>query len=103
MAFEHEKWIDVTWDVDPNSSERFPARIKVTALNAPGSLAEIAQLIGEADGNIDHVRMVERGRDFTEMLIEVEVWDLDHLNHILNGLKSKGVVNSAERVFDEGK
>jgi GTP pyrophosphokinase len=37
------------------------------------------------------------------MLIEVEVWDLDHLNHILNGLKSKGVVNSAERVFDEGK
>lgn len=100
MAFEQEKWIDVTWDIDPNRHERFPARIKVTALNAPGSLAEIAQLIGEADGNIDQVRMVERGRDFTEMLIEVEVWDLDHLNHILSGLKSKGVVNNAERVFD---
>ncbi len=70
------------------------------ALNAPGSLAEIAALIGEADGNIDQVRMVQRGRDFTEMLIEVEVWDLDHLNHILAGLKSKGVVNNAERVFD---
>ena len=100
MGFEHEKWIDVTWDIDPNKSERFPARIKVLALNAPGSLAEIAALIGEADGNIDQVRMVHRGPDFTEMMVEVEVWDLDHLNHILAGLKSKGVVNNAERVFD---
>jgi GTP diphosphokinase / guanosine-3',5'-bis(diphosphate) 3'-diphosphatase len=100
MGFEHEKWIDVTWDIDPKKPERFPARVKVTALNAPGSLAEIAQLIGEADGNIDQVRMVERGADFTEMLIEIEVWDLDHLNHILAGLRAKGVVNDAERVFD---
>ena len=100
MAHEHEKWLDVTWDVDPANPERFPARIKVTVLNAPGSLAEVAKIIGEADGNIDSIGMVERGRDFTAMLIEIEVWDLDHLNHILAGLKSKGVVNSAERVFD---
>ncbi len=100
MAHEHEKWIDVTWDIDPEKAERFPARISVTALNAPGSLAEIAKIIGEADGNIDQVRMVERGSDFTRILIELEVWDLDHLNHILNGLKAKGVVNNAERVFD---
>ena len=100
MEFEHEKWIDVTWDVDPQNAERFPARVKVQAVNAPGSLAEIAKLIGEADGNIDQVKMVDRNRDFTDMLVEVEVWDLDHLNHILNGLKSKGVVNTAERVFD---
>ncbi|MCH9807684.1 MAG: bifunctional (p)ppGpp synthetase/guanosine-3',5'-bis(diphosphate) 3'-pyrophosphohydrolase [Alphaproteobacteria bacterium] len=100
MAFEHEKWIDVTWDVDAANAERFPARIEVTALNAPGSLADIAQTIGETDGNIDQVQMVARKPDFTRMRIEVEVWDLDHLNHILNGLKAKGVVNSAERVFD---
>lgn len=100
MAYEHEKWFDVTWDIDSANPERFPARIRVTVLNAPGSLAEVAKIIGEADGNIDQVRMIERGRDFTAILIEVEVWDLDHLNHILSGLKSKGVVNSAERVFD---
>ncbi|MEQ8825176.1 MAG: bifunctional (p)ppGpp synthetase/guanosine-3',5'-bis(diphosphate) 3'-pyrophosphohydrolase [Filomicrobium sp.] len=100
MEFEHEKWIDVTWDVGRDNSDRFPARLKVQAVNAPGSLAEIAQLIGEADGNIDQVKMVDRSRDFTDMLIDLEVWDLDHLNHILNGLKSKDVVNSADRVFD---
>ena len=41
--FEHEGWIDVTWDIDPDTPERFPARINVIALNEPGTLAQIAQ------------------------------------------------------------
>ena len=97
--FEHEKWIDVTWDVDPDKPERFPAKIVVTALNEPGTLAQIAQVIGEADGNIDNVRMLRRAPDFTEIHIEVEVWDLDHLTQIIAGLKGKAVVSSVERVF----
>ena len=97
--FEHEKWIDVTWDVDPDKPERFPAKIVVTALNEPGTLAQIAQVIGEADGNIDNVRMVRRAPDFTEIQIEVEVWDLDHLTQIITGLKGKAVVSGVERVF----
>jgi GTP diphosphokinase / guanosine-3',5'-bis(diphosphate) 3'-diphosphatase len=97
--YEHEKWIDVTWDIDPDKPERFPANIVVTALNEPGSLAQIAQVIGEADGNIDNVHMVRRAADFTEMQIKLEVWDLDHLTQIISGLKSKAVVSSVERAF----
>jgi GTP diphosphokinase / guanosine-3',5'-bis(diphosphate) 3'-diphosphatase len=97
--FEHERWIDVTWDIDPDNPERFPAKIVVTALNEPGTLAQIAQVIGEADGNIDNVRMVRRAKDFTEIQIELEVWDLDHLTQIITGLKGKAVVSSVERLF----
>jgi guanosine-3',5'-bis(diphosphate) 3'-pyrophosphohydrolase len=97
---EHENWIDVTWDLDPVQPVRFPAHIKVTALNEPGSLAEIAHLIGEADGNIDNVKMMHRGADFTEMRIDLEVWDLAHLNQIIAGLQNKAVVNTVERVFE---
>jgi GTP pyrophosphokinase len=97
--FEHERWIDVTWDIDPDNPERFPAKIVVTALNEPGTLAQIAQIIGEADGNIDNVRMVRRAKDFTEIQIELEVWDLDHLTQIITGLKGKAVVSSVERMF----
>ncbi len=97
--YEHERWIDVTWDVDQDAPERFPAKLAVTALNEPGTLAQIAQTIGEADGNIDNVRMVRRARDFTEMAIDVEVWDLDHLTQIMGGLKAKSVVSKVERVF----
>jgi GTP pyrophosphokinase len=98
--FEHERWIDVTWDVNQDAPERFPARILVTVLNEPGTLAQIAQVIGEADGNIDNLRMLHRGADFTEMLVEVEVFDLMHLNRITNGLNSKSVVSKVERVFE---
>jgi GTP pyrophosphokinase len=97
--FEHERWIDVTWDVNQEAPERFPARIAVTVLNEPGTLAQIAQVIGEADGNIDNLRMLHRGADFTEMQVEVEVFDLVHLNRIINGLRSKSVVSKVERVF----
>jgi len=98
--FEHEGWIDVTWDIDPDTPQRFPARISVTALNEPGTLAQIAKVIGEGGGNIDNVRMVRRASDFTEMRIELEVLDLVHLNHIIAGLREKAVVNKVERVFD---
>jgi GTP pyrophosphokinase len=98
--FEQERWIDVTWDIDSERPERFPAKIRLTALNEPGTLAQIAQVIGEADGNIDNLRMVRRASDFTEMLIEVEVWDLAHLTRIIAGLKTKAVVSKVERTFD---
>jgi GTP pyrophosphokinase len=97
--YEHARWIDVTWDIDPDTPERFPAKLAVTALNEPGTLAQIAQLIGEADGNIDNVRMVRRAPDFTEMAIDVEVWDLEHLTRIIGGLRAKSVVSKVERVF----
>jgi GTP pyrophosphokinase len=97
--YEQESWVDVTWDIDPERPERFPARILVTAVNEPGTLAQIAQVIGEADGNIDNLRMTQRAADFTEMLIEVEVWDLEHLTKIMSGLRAKTVVSKVERVF----
>ena len=98
--FEKESWIDVTWDISPEQPERFPARLRVTAINEPGSLAQIAQVIGEGDGNIDNLRMVRRASDFTEMLLEVEVWDLEHLNRIIAGLRTRPVVSNVERSFD---
>ena len=38
----------------------------VQSVNEPGSLAQIAQVIAEHDGNIDNIRMTRRSPDFTE-------------------------------------
>ncbi|MFO1173406.1 MAG: bifunctional (p)ppGpp synthetase/guanosine-3',5'-bis(diphosphate) 3'-pyrophosphohydrolase [Hyphomicrobiaceae bacterium] len=94
-----EGWIDVAWDIDEENPERFVTVISVTVLNQPGTLAQIAQVIGDQDGNIDQLKMTERASDFTKMEIELEVWDLEHLNRIMAGLKAKPVVSSVERVF----
>ena len=95
---EPERWIDVTWDIDEDNAQRFPAKIAVTALNEPGSLAQVAAVIGEADGNIDNIKMMKQVPDYAEMVIDLEVWDLTHLNEILAGLRAKDVVSSAARV-----
>jgi GTP pyrophosphokinase len=100
QEFEHERWIDVAWDIDPENPERFPALISVTAPNRPGTLAEIADVIGQSGGNIDNLKMLRRASDFTELKIGLEVWDLAHLNQIINGLKAKAVVSKVERVFE---
>lgn len=93
-----ERWVDVRWDIDVNNPERFPARLDISAANEPGSLATIAQVIGEHSGNIDNVKMVQRAPDFHQMVIDLEVWDLKHLNRIINQLRTKPNVSSVSRV-----
>jgi guanosine-3',5'-bis(diphosphate) 3'-pyrophosphohydrolase len=100
VAFDDqpERWVDVRWDIDEGMKERFPARISVTAINAPGSLAEIAQVIATNDANIHMLSMVRTAPDFTEMLIDLEVWDLKHLNRLLSQLKENSAVSGVRRV-----
>jgi guanosine-3',5'-bis(diphosphate) 3'-pyrophosphohydrolase len=93
-----DRWLDVRWDIDPNDPVRFPARIALTSLNEPGSLAQIAQVIADNDGNIDNIKMIRKGADFHEILIDLEVWDLKHLTRITNQLRSKPIISSVERV-----
>jgi len=93
-----ERWLDVRWDVEEQSPQRFPAQIKVNSVNEPGSLAQVAQVIAEHDGNIDNIRMARRAPDFTELLIDLEVYDLKHLTAIIGQLRAKDVVAQAERV-----
>ena len=93
-----ERWLDVRWDVDDKTPQRFPARIVIQSVNEPGTLAQIAQVIAEHDGNIDNIRMTRSSPDFTSVIIDLEVYDLKHLNAIIAQLRAKAVVANAERV-----
>jgi len=95
-----ERWLDVRWDIEEDSQQRFPARIKIQSVNEPGSLAQVTQVIADHDGNIDNIRMTRRAPDFTELEIDLEVYDLKHLNAIISQLKAKKVVAQVERVSE---
>jgi RelA/SpoT family (p)ppGpp synthetase len=95
---EPERWLDVRWDVDESTPQRFPARIRVDNVNEPGSLAQVATVIAEHDGNIDNISMHRRSLDFTELTIDLEVYDLKHLSAIIAQLRAKAVVARVERV-----
>ena len=95
---EPERWLDVRWDVDDKVPQRFPAQLAVQSLNEPGTLAQIAQVIAEHDGNIDNIRMTRQSPDFSELTIDLEVYNLKHLTSIISQLRAKKVVAHAERV-----
>jgi GTP pyrophosphokinase len=95
---EPDRWLDVRWDIDPANPQRFPARIALQSINEPGSLAQIAQVIADHDGNIDNVSMKRRTQDFTDVTIDLTVWDLKHLNAIIAELRAKRVVAKIDRV-----
>jgi GTP pyrophosphokinase len=94
-----ERWIDLTWDTT-GEDQRFPARVRVTIHNEVGALAQVAQTIGDAGGNIDELQMVTRegARDFFDLQILLEVRDIKHLNMIMNGLKQRPLVSAVTRV-----
>jgi RelA/SpoT family (p)ppGpp synthetase len=94
-----DRWIDVAWDIDEDNHDRFTTQIVVTAINAPGTLAKIADIIGSMEGNIDKLVMLSRAHDFTEMLLDLEVWDTGHLRDILSSLRKQKVVSKAERYY----
>ena len=95
---EPERWLDVRWDTDEAAPRRFPARLHVQNVNEPGSLAQVAGVIAEHDGNIDNISMSRRSPDFTELTIDLEVYDLKHLNGIIAQLRAKAVVASVDRI-----
>lgn len=95
---EPERWLDVRWDLDDKRPQRFPARIALNSINEPGSLAQITTTIAEHDGNIDSVAMVRPTPDFTDVTIDLTVWDLKHLSAIISELREKRVISRVERV-----
>ena len=96
---EPERWIDVRWDLDEANNTRFMARIIINALNEPGTLAEVTQTIATGDVNIRSMSMTRVAADFTEVQIDLEVWDLRQLNQLIGQLKELPCVSTIMRVF----
>ncbi|WP_350334527.1 RelA/SpoT family protein [Coralliovum pocilloporae] len=95
---EPDRWVDVRWDIDEDNPERFPARVHVTVINEPGTLAQISAVIGTNDGNIDNLHLSKRASDFADIVIDLEVWDLKHLSRIIHEIHNLEPVSSVNRV-----
>ncbi|MBG1231299.1 RelA/SpoT family protein [Aestuariivirga litoralis] len=98
---EPERWVDLAWGV-AEEGRRFPARISITLANEVGALAQVTQVIGDHGGNIDELNLHARHgvRDFFDLVILLEVFDIRHLNEIMNELKAKPLVSDVNRVTE---
>ena len=85
--------------MDVHVNDRFAARLDLQSIHEPGTLAIIAQIIADDDGNIENVSMKRRTQDFTDKTVDLSVWDLKHLNSIIAELRGKPVVSRVERML----
>ena len=88
-------WIDLRWQED---SEGGSARLCVVVPNEPGTLAEMAGILGANEANIMNLRITAREGDFHTFEVMVEVRDVHHLMRILSALRASDTVVQAERI-----
>lgn len=91
-----ERWIDVAWERD-QADGRHIGRLRAYISHEPAALATVTNVIAKEMGNISNLKIVNRSIDFFEILLDIEVRDVRHLNNIIANLRSKEVVQSVER------
>lgn len=93
-----ERWIDVSWDSGESSTHI--GRLRASISNEKGGLAALANSIAKDEGNITNFKIITRHVDYFEILVDVEVKDLHHLNQIIANLRAQSVIQSIERYHD---
>lgn len=93
---EPERWLDIDWG-DNAEQEFHTARIKVMLSNEPGALGDLSNLIARQEANISNLNIVYRTLSYFEILIDLEVRDLQHLNAIIAALRAAKVVSYVSR------
>tara|TARA_Y100001960_G_C14706541_1_gene844590 strand:- start:485 stop:1642 length:1158 start_codon:yes stop_codon:yes gene_type:complete len=89
-----ERWIDVGWDLGPETNV---GRIKIIVLNERGALGVLTTTIGQNLGNINNLKIVSRSKEFFELLVDIEVSDRGHLTDIIAALRATPGISSVER------
>ncbi|MEQ9640934.1 MAG: bifunctional (p)ppGpp synthetase/guanosine-3',5'-bis(diphosphate) 3'-pyrophosphohydrolase [Alphaproteobacteria bacterium] len=93
-----ERWIDVSWDVEVEAGAGHVGRLKAVLANEPGSLSSLSTVIAKNLGNIFNLTFTNRGPDFFEAQVDIEVEDVKHLTNIIAALRATPQVNSVERL-----
>ncbi len=94
LALNSQAILDVCWkDDDEIGDEMYTSRLRVVVENKSGSLADVSSMIAKKKVNIGNLKVINRSADYFELMIDVEVRSVDHLEEIIAALRvSKKIV-----------
>lgn len=94
-----ERWVDVSWRGDAETESNAPhvARLMVVMQNEADGFGTLGTVIAKNEGHIQNLRITNRTPDFFELLVDVEVQNIKHLNNIIAALRASTAVTSVER------
>jgi len=94
---DHEKWVDVEWE--PNPESYFNVSLKLLVINERGVLAKITSVIADSEANIDNISVDEGdGSSFSDLRLIVQVRNRLHLADLIKNLRKISKINKINRV-----
>ncbi|MBX9401824.1 bifunctional (p)ppGpp synthetase/guanosine-3',5'-bis(diphosphate) 3'-pyrophosphohydrolase [Lysobacter sp. BMK333-48F3] len=91
-----DRWVAIGWDRQVSGD--FSAALRIEVDNRPGSLAQVAAAIAEAESNIDRVEYLERDANIAIMRFAIEVSDRRHLADVMRRVRRLTVVLGVQRM-----
>lgn len=100
LVLTPQRVLDVCWKNDEEiGGEMYASRIRVMIENKPGGFAEVSSSIAKKKVNISNIKINNRTADYFELLVDVEVKSVDHLEEILTSLRISKKIVEVARVF----
>jgi len=92
-----ERWLDVSWGEESDTSEGHVGRLDMVITNSPGALGALSTVIAKNSGNITNLKITNRSSDFYDLLLDIYVNDTKHLNNMIAALRATNEVIEVER------
>ena len=97
FKLDHEKWLDVEWE--PNPEAYFNVNLNILVINERGVLAKITSVIADSEANIDNISVDEGdGSSFANLRFIVQVKNRTHLADLIRNLRKITKINKINRV-----
>ena len=94
-----QRMLAVCWKSEDEIGDEFYAsRVRVVVENKSGGIADVTSIIAKKKINISNIRTTNRSADVFEMMIDLEVHSLEHLEEILSALRISKKILEVERV-----
>lgn len=97
FAQQPERWIDVAWDDGAFHGDKVVGRLNVVIANLPSALANLTGAISRASGNIINLKITNRTVDFFDVLVDVEVSHVTHMQTMIAAIRTTPLMISVER------
>ena len=88
IALNSQMLIDVCWKSMSNDEDNlYKSRIKIIMKNQSGSLADVSNAMAKRNINITNIDIVNRAKDYFELVIDIEVKNSKHLESVILSLR----------------
>ncbi len=88
IATNPQMLLDVCWkNKTQNQDELYRSRVKIVIKNQSGALADVSNAMAKRNINISNIDIVNRSKDFFDIILDIEVKNSKHLEGIILSLR----------------